>query len=288
MNVPVEGQHNDRLFCWEQVNKTYPAFRISQVFVSREVASSLLPLYAFFSIVEQICGGSSDEELARSKLAWWRMECSPEKLAGSRHPVLQELRRTEAFRPMGPELITRLLYVAESRFEAHPPGDISELYDRCEKWARLQLEMEIAASGILPGVFEVPAELLKRIGMLQLLKESAGKKEQGAFKWIPLKSLARHGVSRSDFVDEPESEGVLALLNDLVNHGQLLSPHAAAIVDGKADLSGMRNFFAINGLHASKLRNLKTLSLDSYASEVSRIRFSDLLTAWASARRFEC
>jgi phytoene/squalene synthetase len=72
------------LFFWEQVNKTNPAFRITQVFVSRDIAEKLLPLYALFSIVEQISGHSSEEELVHSKLAWWKLECSPERLDQSR------------------------------------------------------------------------------------------------------------------------------------------------------------------------------------------------------------
>jgi phytoene synthase len=288
MEDAAKGNSNDRLFCWEQVNKTNPAFRISQVFVSRDIAEKLLPLYALFSIVEQISGHSSEEELVHSKLAWWKLECSPERLDQSRHPVLQELRRTVSPGNLNPQLINRLLIAAESRFEAEPPPDISDLEGRCERWAGLQLDLEMAVSGLLPGALEVPAATLVRSGLLQLLRENSGKKEQGAFSWVPLNLMAKHGVSRNDFVDQPGSEGVKALLRELIVHHQLPGPQLAVKIDATADFSGMRNYFAINGLYARKLKKLGKVPPNKHVAELSRVRTSDLLTAWRSARRFEC
>ena len=90
------GKDNDRQFCWEQVVKTNRVFRISQVFAPRHCAEKLLPLYALFSAIEQICSSASDEDVARSKLNWWRQECLQTEAAKSRHPVMKELSRTGA------------------------------------------------------------------------------------------------------------------------------------------------------------------------------------------------
>ena len=75
MTARATGKGNDRHFCWEQVGKSNRVFRISQVFAPRHCAEKLLPLYALFSAVEQICSSISDEDVARSKLNWWRIEC---------------------------------------------------------------------------------------------------------------------------------------------------------------------------------------------------------------------
>ena len=96
MTERATGKGNDRHFCLEQVGKSNRLFRISQVFAPRHCAEKLLPLYALFSVVEQICSNISDEDVAHSKLNWWRNECLQNIPADSRHPVMKELSRTGA------------------------------------------------------------------------------------------------------------------------------------------------------------------------------------------------
>ena len=124
MTVESTEKDNDRMFCWEQVLKTNRIFRVSQIFAPRHCAAKLLPLYALFSAVEQICSTISDEDLASSKLNWWRIECLQKESVESQHPILRELNRTDASNDLRPESIARLLDGAESRLYASPPSDL--------------------------------------------------------------------------------------------------------------------------------------------------------------------
>ena len=127
MTDAAAGQGNDRRFCWEQVGKSNRLFRISQIFAPRHCAEKLLPLYALFSAVEQICSSISDEDVARSKLNWWRNECLQNKPTQSRHPVMKELSRTGVLNDLRRESVVALLDGAESRLYASAPPDLEAL-----------------------------------------------------------------------------------------------------------------------------------------------------------------
>jgi phytoene synthase len=287
MNASSEDKTNDRLFCWEQVSRTNPAFRVSQVYASREDADRLLPLYTLFSIIEQICGRSSDEDLARSKLSWWRIECSPENLQKSRHPVLKEMHRTGVAERLEPAVVKQLLDGAEIRLEARPPSDISELKNMCADFQNAQYSLESMACGLRPEQIGVNRSLLARNGLLQLIRESSQQAEQGAYWWIPLNLLARHGVSRGDVINDPKSAEVSALMTGLLTESKLWVQSSPNDFQDRRGVSALRNFFAISGLYAKKINKLQEVCLDRYITELARIRVSDLFIAWKCARRLQ-
>lgn len=288
MNTSQGGGNNDRLFCWEQVARTHHAFRISQVFAAREDAAKLLPLYALFSIVEQICSVSSDEDLARSKLNWWSIECTDKNLQNSHHPVLKEFRRTGTSERLGQVLVHSLLDSAASRLEARAPSDISELKAICINTQRPQFDLEMTICGLRLDSVQVSPGMLARGGLLQLIRESIKSPEQGAYWWVPLNLLARHGIGREVLVNHPGSPEVSGLLSELIEDSISWGPSANRVTEKHRALKPLRNYFAINGIYTRKINSLKGIPLNRYITEFERIRVSDLFVAWKCARRLEC
>lgn len=288
MNTSQGGGNNDRLFCWEQVARTHHAFRISQVFAAREDAAKLLPLYALFSIVEQICSVSSDEDLARSKLNWWSIECTDKNLQNSHHPVLKEFRRTGTAERLGQVLVHSLLDSAASRMEARAPSDISELKAICINTQRPQLDLEMTVCGLRVDSVKVSSGLLARGGLLQLIRESIKSREQGAYWWVPLNLLARHGIGREVLVNHPGSPEVSGLFSELIEDSISWGPSANRVTEKHRALKPLRNYFAINGIYKHKINGLKDVPLNRYITEFERIRVSDLFVAWKCARRLDC
>jgi phytoene synthase len=288
MTADSAEKNNDRMFCWEQVVKTNRVFRVSRVFAPRSCADKLLPVYALFSAVEQICTSISDEDIARSKLNWWRIECLQKDSAESQHPVLKELNRTGAGNDLRQASIAQLLDGAESRLAAIAPSDVDSLKGMCIELQRPQVELEISVSGLNEPALEFDPGLLARSGMLQLIRESVYRKEQGGFWWIPLSLMARHGVSREDIVKKPRSGAVAELLAEVFAAGESWGRGSPGRFGGSAaDYSKTRHLFAINGLYLRKLKRLEDLTPDLFARELGRLGPADLLEAWKSARRVQ-
>ena len=288
MTERATGKGNDRHFCWEQVGKSNRLFRISHVFAPRHCAEKLLPLYALFSVVEQICSNISDEDVAHSKLNWWRNECLQNIPADSRHPVMKELSRTGALDDLRWESVAGLLDGAESRLYANAPPDMEALRGMCVELHRPQLDLELGLSGLKGSKLELEPGLLARNGLLQLIRESVHRKEQGGFWWIPLNLLARHGVSREDIVTDPRTPAVSNLLAEVFATAESWGRESGDVSGGGADdFSPARHLFAINGLYSRKLKRLKGITLDLFAAELDHLGPADLFKAWKCARRLQ-
>jgi len=275
-----------RVFCWEQINRTNRLFRVSRVFAPAERVGRLLPLYALFSVVEQICSGSSDETVAGSRLAWWRNELEPQNMAASQHPLVQELVRSGAAERMSGDQITRLFAGTAERLLAQAPASRAELKNLCSAIYRPQLDLELSVSGLPDAMDGIDTGLTARNGLVQLVRECLFTKEQGGFWWVPLNDLARHGVTREDIVNRPGAGNVAALFAELFGEAAQWQDKRDGESSGHTiDYSPARHVFAISGLITRKLRRLASAKPDRFGQELARLRPADLFYSWNSARR---
>lgn len=284
MSIRTGNESNDRLFCWEHVSRTRPVFRTSQVFAPRQHVHKLLPVYALFSVVEDIFTRISDEDVARSKLAWWRMECVQKDPAESHHPVLREMKRTGALELLHAELFRQMFDSAESRLDASAPADMGALNELCVAMQLPQLEMEMAVCDIRPGALQLDPRMMASNGQVQLIRESAALNESGGFWWVPLNLLARHGIGRDEIANRPDAAGVGALFDDLFEARD--SSEGDVTATGKSkDIHQARHIFAISGLYAQQLKHLQKCAPGKYREELQKAKLTDLFTAWRCARQ---
>ena len=286
MTVGTADKGNDSLFCWEQVAKTNRLFRVSHVFAPPMLAEKLLALYALFAVIEQACSVHSDEEIARNKLKWWRLECIHQDLTHSHHPALKELVRTGAALDLDIQSMTGLLDQAEARLDEPGPAHAEDLKTRCQQLYQPQLEMEARICGIREAELDWSPELAACSGLMQLIRESSGENRPGSYHWLPLSLLAKHGVNRDDVLRKPRSEPVVELFTEMMNIAiEWGSENSRQREDHPAARSQLRHLHVISGLHLRKLKRMKKLSPDRHASELDRLGPGDLLAAWKTARR---
>lgn len=274
------------LYCWEQISRTNRLFRVSRVFAPRDCAERLLPLYGLFSVVEQICSRQADEDVASSKLNWWRNECLQKGWSKSQHPLAKEMNRVGASKQLQPDRLSRLFDGASRRLSAAAPSDLEALKDLCIECYEPQLELELAISAPDCSKSHFAPGLLARNGALQLIRESVQGKGQGCFWWAPLNLLARYGVSRDEIKSRPDRVEVRYLLAEILQEFISWGSGAGKSAEKNAlDYSGARHVFAISGLYARKLQSLASMSPAQYSTELARLGPADLLEAWKQARR---
>lgn len=276
---------NDQLFCREQLAKTGSMFRVSRVFAPPALADKLLALYALFSAVEQICAGHADEEVARNRLNWWRLECLEKDLAASQHPIVRELVRTRAGDTMKGEDIEKLLNAAESRLDAPSPSDIDELKIRCQLIYQPQMALECQISGIDDNEWEWSQGRVASGGMVQLARESTLRNAGQGYWWVPLDLMARHGVSRADMIENPSSDSVIHLFAEVTGSGYQWACGTQPSTGRPAGHASMRHFVAVSGMQEHVLRRLKRLKPNRYAGELGQPGMRQLIAGWKAARR---
>lgn len=285
--MPSTAESNERLFCWEQVCATNPLLRISRIFAGHELAERLLPLYALFSVLEQVCSQSTEFELARRKLEWWRSECLQGRLANSSHPILKELRRTGAALTLDLGLLAHLFDTVEARLDAAAPADLDDLERlcRCVTEPQCQLESRLCA---VDSSFEarVFAAACARNGLVQLIRESVGPGRAGRFWWLPLQLLARYGVSRSDLDQDPDLPAARELFGEILRQAQGWTGGGRRQQESALSYPpAMRHFVVYSHLQASVLRRLGGSRPSQYPRVLQRVGTAELLQAWRAARR---
>ena len=284
MTAQTENAANPTLFCREQVARTNRQFPVTRLFAPTAAAERLLPLYALFSALDQICTDIQEEHVAYSKLHWWREECVVREPAASHHPILQEMRRTGAMSSVRKEDLTVLLAGAAIRLERKPPADIDQLRQLCETCARPMATLE--ASVTAPGTDgEVALETIpvSRI-LVQMFREGSGVVEDG-YWWLPLNLLARHGVRRRDLAGKTASPAARRLVAELLEAADEWAGEAAHKARS-TPVASARHLWVSEAVSAHKLRTLKSLEPAAFRSGLDRLGIGDVLAAWRAARRF--
>lgn len=284
--MPNTVETNERLFCWEQVQATNPLFRISRVFAPAGQAERLLPLYALFAVLEQLCSQWSDLDVARRTLDWWRFECQPGNIERSAHPILRELNRAKDRTALDQGALARLFDTAEARLIAFAPTDLDGLGRLCRFVAEPLYDLELGLCAGLDSFERRAPTACASNGLAQLIRESVGPGRAGRFWWLPLNLLARHGVSRTDVAERADAPAVRALFGDILGHS-----HEWARMPGAQHelapniLAPMRHFVVFSHLQACILRRLRGSRPAQYPAAFRRAGAAELFQAWKAARR---
>lgn len=284
MNAAVnDSSGNERVFCRELVQDVNPLFRISSLFADEHVAKRLLPLYALFASVEQLCSAVSDESVAVRKLEWWRGALTGSDAASRDHPVVAELNRSGAMPRLPQAALGRLLDMAAYRIEAPSTPGMGELSRLSRMTGSPQVELELAVAGS-PGE-TLPAGMAERRGLIQLLREDLGRERHSW--WVPLDLMAKHGVRREDMPRESTTGAVRALLGEVIDQ---FTRKEGLENDQSEDISHLkqsdRHLFVFDVLSRRKLQYTKKSSYEMRRDILFRPRAGDLFCCWRAARKF--
>lgn len=281
------SETNQRRFCWEQILRTNRLFRISQVFAPAALSGRLLPLYALFGAVEEICSEHSDADVARRKLDWWRNEISQLGTRGSNHPILSELLDTGAWEVLRRDSLARLFDGAEARLDPAAPAGIEELQAHCRSLGEPRFELELSLSGGQPKLPDSIEALAASCGLAQLLREAGRKPPPAGYWWLPLSMLAQHGVGRADIGTTAAALPVQALFEDLmascrawsssVDRGYRSPPQQVP--------DSARHLVVMAELQVRALERLQPGRPGQIDAELNRVGLAQLYHAWRAARQ---
>ena len=191
---------NDRLFCWQQIERNDPLFRVTHAFSHPDFADRVLAVNAFLSATGEICAMVSDPGVAARKLTWWRDELNGGAGSGRPHPITSELKRSGAYDLLGRDSLVRHFEQAALRIDPSPLHSMDELLERCQQIGQSALEMECAVCGVDPALESLFSYAAIRRFLVHLMIEYLRTKEAW---WAPMHLLAREWVSRYEiFIGE--------------------------------------------------------------------------------------
>jgi hypothetical protein len=278
----------DQAFCRGQVHKTDRLFRISLLFAPQGISDRILAAHALFSAIEESTSCVSEEDISRRKLAWWYSELLEKEVSESAHPIARLLHTSGARNCIGDSPIGSLLGTALTGLDFSPPPTEAALWDRCRNLFYPRLKMEMA---VLEGPSDDAGghslELLAiRGGLLQLIRESS-RMGPGSYGWLPLNLMARHGLTRTQFCNDPGSGQARQVLGDVFHSfREFMMESGADRDDLPADVLQPHLHLRVHSnMQARQLFNLQNCSPSRYHKELQAMRVGLLWSAWREARR---
>lgn len=279
----MSGNTNDSTFCWEQALKGNRLFAISHVFAAPSTRAALIPLYALFSALAQVVMGSQDETVVNNRLAWWFREALEQNPDKSSHPIFRELVRCGAAGKIQSDSLQRLLLDCRSRVERPSLPDVEAVEELCIQMGLAQVDLELDICGRASNYLDVRGLACRR-GLIQLVRESALGEGQGAWWWLPLNLMARHGITRADIDGGLAGENTLLLFSEVVEAVFQSSGTAVHMPPGPG--AGLRHLYVMDALLTRKIGRLLSAGPQQIEGTFGRPGIVDAFTAWKAAVTF--
>lgn len=283
----ANANNSDRQFCWQQVLRVRPGFRLSHTYAPEQHSVRLLALYALFSALEETLCRVSDESVARTKLTWWQQQLLSPEYRISVHPITRQLYQSGLITEHTREHFLGLLASTIERLDAPAPTNENAFKALCRSIGLYPLRLELAmqdGSEAESAPFEQACAVN---GLVQLLRESSHS-EMAAYTWLPLNLLARHDLARDELQSKTRPDRSLPMIAQLCAWGLswIGNPDLDLGLPIGAELRQRHRHWIIHTrLNIRKLENLQHLGVQQHAREFLTARARDAWLAWRVARK---
>lgn len=267
-------------FCWEQVHKRDPWFRLHYLFAPRKRVTQVLALHALFSMIEGTLE-MSEESLCMSQLLWWRSELETDKARVSAHPVIRTMRDGLDTGLFSTHITDPLIAQVLLRLQAEPVTDEIALKNICHSIGKSKIVAEIS---IIPDEASNQDYSGQCAGLgLACLLEFVIQSSQRSWWFVPMDLQARHQID-SEAIDHQSTEST-QVLQALRQWGAIWFEEQINDLALVALTEARRHLVAM--VYTRKLRFEASLQdlLEGGHGEPGRWRLPDFFRVWSSSRR---
>jgi len=271
-----------RLACRELVLGPHTSYEIVERFLEQAGADGVLSLAALFRAVRRIPDRVSDPGVALAKLAWWRSELHAARSRGSQHPVIGALNMSGRLATLDEATWSLYLAGVARALEGGPAADFAQCWQRLQESSGLEALMLCGLPARHPA-----AGALRALGAAGELQERLNGlfTHPGKHHWLPLDTVARHGIGDTGRPAELSLETVVEIARQLAGQARewlaAEPPAWKALAEAGADPHGLR-CLAIR--HAVEARRLGRLAQGrGPGSQWHSV--AEVLAAWRVARR---
>jgi 15-cis-phytoene synthase len=199
-------------YCRQKAAPSGSSFHYAFLFLPPERRRALTALYAFCREVGDVVDECSDEQLARTKLVWWRLEVGKLFDGSPGHPVTNALRPLLDKFHLRAEQLNAIIDGREMDLAQTRYLDFAGLAQYC---ARAAGAAELAAAGILGYSDPRTAEYARNLGTaLEFTRIicDAGEDARRNRIYLPMDELKKFGVPAADILQARYSDGFVELM----------------------------------------------------------------------------
>jgi len=179
-----------------------------------------MALYAFCREVDDVVDETSEPEVARAKLDWWREELARTFAGEAQHPVGKALEITTGHFNLPQEYFTEIIDGMEMDLDYNSYPNFKELSLYCHRVASIVGLMAAEIFGYEDRqTLKYAHDLGMAMQLTNILRDVREDAERGRI-YIPLDEIEAAGLGPGDFLELRDSEAMRALLLQQANRAR--------------------------------------------------------------------
>ncbi len=229
-------------YCQDKAAASGSSFYYSFMFLPREQRRAITALYAFCREVDDVVDECTDENVARTTLAWWRNEVAAIYNGIPQHPVGQALKPLVQQFNLPQEHLLEIIDGMEMDLTQHSYADFKSLQLYCYRVASVVGLLAAEIFGYRDRATLKYAHDLGIAFQLTNIIRDVGEDARRGRIYLPLDELAQFGVHTGDILDARETEGFQKLMQFQIERAQRYYQQALdqlPAVDRKSQRTGL-------------------------------------------------
>lgn len=229
-------------YCQQKAAASGSSFYYSFMFLPKPRREAITALYAFCREVDDIADECQDINIARTKLAWWRVEITNLYQGNPQHPVTKALAPAILAYRLSEEQFQEIINGMEMDLDQNRYADFKDLQLYCYRVASVVGLLSVSIFGFTnPETLKYAHDLGMAFQLTNITRD-VGEDARRDRIYLPLDELARFGVSENDILQGKESEQAKNLLDFQIARTETFYDSAFAYLpneDRKAQRTGL-------------------------------------------------
>jgi len=229
-------------YCQNKTAESGSSFYYSFIFLSPERRRAITALYAFCREVDDVVDECSDENVARTTLAWWRVQVAAIYDGKPQHPVAQALVPVVKQFNLAQEHLQEIIDGMEMDLTRHQYADFKSLQLYCYRVASV---VGLLAAEIFGYSDRKTLKYAHDLGIafqLTNIIRDVGEDARRGRIYLPQDEMAQFGVHASDVLAARENDAFLKLMQFQIERAQQYYRQALSElpeVDRKSQRTGL-------------------------------------------------
>jgi phytoene synthase len=199
-------------YCAERAAKSGSSFYYSFLFLPEDKRRAIVALYALCREIDDVVDETSDAQVARTKLAWWRGEIACVFDGGAQHPVARALTGVVVRFGLERRLFDEIIDGMQMDLDQNRYADFAALTLYCHRVAGVVGLLSARIFGYTsPATLDYAHDLGIAFQLTNIVRDVGEDARRGRI-YLPLDDMARYGVTPADVLGCRESDGMRNLL----------------------------------------------------------------------------
>jgi phytoene synthase len=266
-------------YCQQKAAASGSSFYYSFLFLPPERRRAITALYAFCREVDDTVDETSDEAIARTKLAWWRKEVAAMLAGTPTHPVTKALQpHLAAYNIEGKHLVAIIdgmeMDLNQTRYLDYPA-----LKRYCWHVAGVVGILSASIFGVTrPETLDYAERLGLAFQLTNIIREVGEDARKGRI-YLPVNELQQFGVTAADLLNARHSENFEKLMAFQAERAQKIYDEAFALLP-KEDRRAQRPGLIMASIYRTLLTEIENDKFHVLEHRISLTPLRKLWLAW--------